>query len=271
MWLVPPSPPSLVTHLYTLSLSRPGLSLWQVPPSHPPSSLSYPLYPFPLSPIGPACHCGRSRLDSSFPPRLPYFFPFPTSYTGTYRSIPSPSLPFWPGLSLWQVPPRASPSSLLSLSTLPSHLSHSSILATSSPLARLVIVAGPAPFFPFPALLSLFIPSDITLPLTLPFLLHSGPACHRGRPRHFLLPLYISLTSFPRLSSCIHLITGPLYFITTLQARLAIVVGPASPIYLPSSSYLPSPPFYTHLFPSFLPLRTLARLAIVVGPAHPSP
>ena len=219
MWLVPPSPPSLA----------------------PTSTLSHYL--------GPACHCGRSRLDCSLPPLLPYLSPFPTSYIGTSRSIPSPFLPFWPGLSLWQVPPRASPFYLLSLSTLPSYLSHFSHLyipATSSLLAWIVIVAGPANFSHFPA------PSPSLSPLyhppsdTPPFPQHSGPACHCGRSRHFLLPLYISLTSFPRPSSCRHLFTGPLYFISNLQARLAIVAGPAFPIYLsfPPSSFLP--PLSTH-------------------------
>ena len=40
--------PSIFSTSLPLSLSyRPGLSLWQVPPFHPPSSLSYPLLPFP--------------------------------------------------------------------------------------------------------------------------------------------------------------------------------------------------------------------------------
>ena len=59
-----PLPPSLVSHLYTLSLSRPGLSLWQVPPGLlPPSPTSLllsfshflhrylPLYPLSISSI----------------------------------------------------------------------------------------------------------------------------------------------------------------------------------------------------------------------------
>ena len=131
-----PFPPSLVFHLYTLSLSRPGLSLWQVPPG--------------LLPPSP------TSLLLSFSHFLPRYLP-----------LPSPFLPFWPGLSLWQVPPSAFPSSLLSLSTLPSYLSHFthlSIPATSSPLARLVIVAGPAHFFPFPA------PSPSSSPLISPSL-----------------------------------------------------------------------------------------------------
>ena len=68
-----------------LSLSRPGLSLWQVPP------FTFPFH-FTLSfylPIGPACHCGRSRLP--YLHSLPKFF----LYSPFYR----------PGLSLWQVPP----------------------------------------------------------------------------------------------------------------------------------------------------------------------
>ena len=61
------SPSIFSTSLLPLTLSyRPGLSLWQVPPFHPPSSLSPFFYPFPLPPIGPACHCGRSRQFLDF-------------------------------------------------------------------------------------------------------------------------------------------------------------------------------------------------------------
>ena len=61
------SPSIFSISLLPLTLSyRPGLSLWQVPPFHPPSSLSPSFYPFPLPPIGPACHCGRSRQFLDF-------------------------------------------------------------------------------------------------------------------------------------------------------------------------------------------------------------
>ena len=64
-WLVIVAGPAffLLSSLHlplSLSLKSPRLSLWQVPPFHPPSSLSYPLYSLPLPPIDPACHCGRS-------------------------------------------------------------------------------------------------------------------------------------------------------------------------------------------------------------------
>ena len=69
-------------HTFPSPSYRPGLSLWQVPPIS-----------FSLSLIGPACHCGRSRLSP-----LSIFFTF----------LPL-SLSYRPGLSLWQVPPFLSP------------------------------------------------------------------------------------------------------------------------------------------------------------------
>ena len=67
--LFTPPPLPLPSSSYPLLLSyRPGLSLWQVPLIYSPlfsnlstSSTSPPLF----SPIGPACHCGRSRLTLS--------------------------------------------------------------------------------------------------------------------------------------------------------------------------------------------------------------
>ena len=50
--------------------------------------------------LGPACHCGRSRLDCSLLPLLPYRSLVPTSSIVTSRSIPSPLPSYWPGLSL---------------------------------------------------------------------------------------------------------------------------------------------------------------------------
>ena len=228
---------------YTLSLSRPGLSLWQVPPGLlPPSPTSLPLsfshllhrY-LPLYPLSISFILARLVIVIGPALRLPLFY-------------------------------------LLSLSTLPSyllHFSHLYIPATSSLLARLVIVAGPAHFSHFPA------PSPSSSPWyhpssdTPPFALHSGPACHCGRSRHLLLPLYISHTSFPRPSSCRHLFTGPLYFISNLQARLAIVAGPAFPIYLSFPPPLSSLPFI-HTPPLLLSLPSHLGPAYHCGRSRPS-
>ena len=97
---------------------RPGLSLWQVPPisflfllhtslfffilqarlvivAGPAYLLISSLHLFflSLSLLGPACHCGRSRLFT-----LPLLIPPPP-----FLPFPPPS--YRPGLSLWQVPP----------------------------------------------------------------------------------------------------------------------------------------------------------------------
>ena len=114
LWQVPPISFLYLPHTNLSPSYRPGLSLWQVPPISflflfhtSPFSLSY--RPLSLSstsptlispyPIGPACHCGRSRLFPSPPsPHLPPLF----------------SLSYRPGLSLWQVPPFLPPSSLSS-------------------------------------------------------------------------------------------------------------------------------------------------------------
>ena len=82
LWQVPPISLLYLPHILLPPFYRPGLSLWQVPPIS-----------FSLSLIGPACHCGRSRLSP-----LSIFFTF----------LPL-SLSYRPGLSLWQVPPFLSP------------------------------------------------------------------------------------------------------------------------------------------------------------------
>ena len=108
LWQVPPIPFLYLPHTFLSPSYRPGLSLWQVPPisflylPHTFPSPSYrpglslwqvPPISFSLSLIGPACHCGRSRLSP-----LSIFFTF----------LPL-SLSYRPGLSLWQVPPFLSP------------------------------------------------------------------------------------------------------------------------------------------------------------------
>ena len=108
-----------------------------------------------------------------------------------------------PGLSLWQVPPCVSPFLSIHL-PYPHHphiayTSHLYTPATTSLLARLVIVAGPAypPHFQHLTTLSPSSSSYYHPPLpTLPLELHSGPACHCGRSRHIILSRYISHTSF---------------------------------------------------------------------------
>ena len=62
--------------------------------------------PFSLHPTGPACHCGRSRLSpsSTFPTPFPLPPTGPACHCGRSRLFPF-SLSYRPGLSLWQVPP----------------------------------------------------------------------------------------------------------------------------------------------------------------------
>ena len=83
LWQVPPISLLYLPHIFLSPFYRPGLSLWQVPPIS-----------FSLSLVGPACHCGRSRLS-------------PSSIFSTFLPL---SLSYRPGLSLWQVPPFLSPS-----------------------------------------------------------------------------------------------------------------------------------------------------------------
>ena len=113
------------------------------PPLPPP-----PFFFFTL-PIGPASHCGWSRLSSIFPPPLtltttPSHYLGPACHCGRSRlvsppsylstphirttlislthltSIPLPPHHIWPGLSLWQVPPTLPISNTLPL-FLPHH------------------------------------------------------------------------------------------------------------------------------------------------------
>ena len=57
--------------------------------------------------LGPACHCGRSRLTTS--PSLPISSHSPILlllFHFIHTHLPYPHPPYWPGLSLWQVPPH---------------------------------------------------------------------------------------------------------------------------------------------------------------------
>ena len=79
------------------------------------------------------------------------------------------------------------------------HTSHLYTPATTSLLARLVIVAGPAhpPHFQHLTTFSSSSSSYYHPPLpTLPLASHSGPACHCGRSRQLISSRYISYTSF---------------------------------------------------------------------------
>ena len=188
---------SFVFHFPSISFSTtppllwPGLSLWQVPP-------------FPQLHLGPACHCGRSRLVTPTPP------PFSTLTFSTLRG----------GLSLWQVPPFPSRLStplsrpfFLSncVNFLPSYNFHRIRPAFHHTMARPVIVAGPAiPFSTawrisslssFPSSLVATLTAAVQVPpffspLHAPFmiLLSFGPACHCGESR---FQTTIPITFFP--------------------------------------------------------------------------
>ena len=177
-----------------------------LPPFYPsptfPPQLSHPP-PFSTLPIGPASHCGWSRLSSISPPSLALtttlsHYLGPACHCGRSRLV---SPPFY-------------------LSTSHIHTTLISIYtpATTSLLARLVIVAGPAHLPHFPTL--------------------SNTLQHP-------LPLHPPTITFPQL----HL---PLRYIV---ARLVIVAGPAISSYpctslthpsllfpLPTSTYQPTPP-----------------------------
>ena len=232
------------SHLYPLSLSRPGLSLWQVPPGlllPSPTSLSLsfshilhcylPLYPLSTSFI-------LARLVTEIGPALclPFLSPFHIhtiliSITLlTYISLLL--YLFWPGLSLWQVPPTSPTFQHLS----PPHPPDTTFPLIHLPLrytvARLVIVAGPA--------------------------ISSYPCTFLTPPSPALPPTDISLQA-PSTASPSYRPGLPLW-----------LVSPFPYTYFSSLLFPPSP-LYTHLLSSYLSLRTLARLTIVVGPAHPSP
>ena len=157
-------------------------------PYLPPSTL--PSSPFSTLPIGPASHCGWSRLSS-----------IPCSHLYTLSLSR-------PGLSLWQVPPGLLPPSPTSLSLSCPHILHCYLLlyplTTSFILARLVIEIGPALSLP----LFIYLPPISTPPsyrlhfsLIYPcYYISSGPACHCGRsrpppPLSNTFPLFISLIS----------------------------------------------------------------------------
>ena len=146
--------------------------------------------------LGPACHCGRSRLVS--PP-----FYLSTSHIHTtlisitlLTYIPLPLHLFWPGLSLWQVPPTFPTSNTLQ-HFLPLHPPTITFPQLHLPLryivARLVIVAGPAiSSYPCTSLT----PPSLLFPLptstyqpTPPPLQATGPACHCGWSRLSHLPI----------------------------------------------------------------------------------
>ena len=199
------------SHLYTLSLSRPGLSLWQVPPGLLPlSPTSLPLS-FPTSYIGtsrsipspslcPAGHCDRSRLASplliSLPIRITLISitPLTIIYPSYIISLGPAchcgrSRPFLPLSCTFPLfIPLLSPS----LCYTPPFLRYT--------VARLVIVAGPAiPFYSCTFLTPLPLPFLLSTSVYRPPPLHlqsTGPACHCGwsRPSHIpVLPPSSSL------------------------------------------------------------------------------
>ena len=188
---LPPSPPFL---FFTLPIGPASHCGWSRLSSISPPPLA--LTTTPSHYLGPACHCGRSRLVS--PP-----FYLSTSHIRTtlisltlLTYIPLPLHPFWPGLSLWQVPPTLPISNTLP-PFLPPHPLTITLPYLHSPLsyivARLVIVAGPA-ISSYPG--TSLTPPSLLFPLptstykpTPPPLQATGPACHCGWSR--LSPLHI--------------------------------------------------------------------------------
>ena len=197
----------------------------------PPSTLppSPPFFFFTL-PIGPASHCGWSRLSSIFPPPLaltttPSHYLGPACHCGRSRLVSPPflsiHLPYPHHPHIAYTSHLYTPATTLLLARLvivagpayPPHFQHLTTLSPSSssyyhpplptlPLsyivARLVIVAGPA-ISSYPGI-SLTPPSSLfplptsTYKPTPPPLQATGPACHCGWSR--LSPLHIlSLSS----------------------------------------------------------------------------
>ena len=197
MWLVPPLlhlSVNTCSHHYTFSLSRPGLSLWQVPPCVSPFLPVHPPYPH------------HSHIDYT----SHFYTPPTTSHLARLVIVAGPAYP-----PHFQHITTLSPSS---------SSSYHPPLPTSPRgyiVARLVIVAGPA--ISSYLGLSLKPPSSLSpLPIptykpTPPPLQAPGPACHCGWSR--LSPYLI----FPSPLST-HLI-----FSYSNLARLIIVVGPAHP------------------------------------------
>ena len=110
----------------------------------PPPTLVLPaLSPLHFLHSGPACHCGRSRLAP--PPFISFPYPHYPHIYHTFHTYLSLLLHlFWPGLSLWQVPPT-SPTFLHLLPLYPPDITLPLIHPPFSyTVARLVIVAGPA-------------------------------------------------------------------------------------------------------------------------------
>ena len=203
-----------------------------------------------LSLIGPACHCGRSRLFT--PPSL---------------SLPSPPSPFLlfyrPGLSLWQVPPIYSPllSKFFHLSTPPrlsligpachcgrslcptSQRERQEITPPHTPpspiacsLARLVIVAGPALLASPHFFLSIIPPFSISS--------HTWPGLSLWQvPPSNLLPPPHPHTYSP--------------IIPIIKARLVIVAGPAKITFNPLLTPPAFPPFLIPIF----------KICLYFGPA----
>ena len=234
------------SHLYTLSLSRPGLSLWQVPPGLlPPSptslslSFSHILHCYlPLYPLSTSFILARLVIEIGPALCLPLFYLSPFHIHTILISITLLTYIslllhlFWPGLSLWQVPPT-SPTSQRLLPLHPPDITFPLIhLPLRYTVARLVIVAGPA--------------------------ISSYPCTSLTPPSPALPPTDISLPA-PSTSSPSYRPGLPLWLVSPF------------PYTYSSSLLFPPSPLYTHLLSSYLSLRTLARLTIVVGPAHPSP
>ena len=172
----------------------------------------------------PACHCGRSRLVS--PP-----FYLSTSHIRTtlisitlLTYIPLPLHPFWPGLSLWQVPPTLPISN-----TLPHFLPLHPLTITLPYLhfslryivARLVIVAGPA--------ISSYPGTSLTPPSLL-FPLQHQPTSLLHLPSKLQARLAIVAgLAFPHYIFFLSPLSTHLIFSYRNLARLIIVVGPAHP------------------------------------------
>ena len=97
---LPPSPPFF---FFTLPIGPASHCGWSRLSSIFPSTLA--LTTTHSHYLGPACHCGRSRLVSP-----PFYLSTPHIRTTLISltlltSIPLPPHYIWPGLSLWQVPP----------------------------------------------------------------------------------------------------------------------------------------------------------------------
>ena len=201
----------------------PGLSLWQVPPcsQHSQSSSIPSLYPTISQPriLGPACHCGRSRLTPNTPLHFhPPLYPTPVTPTVKARLVivagpalqPTPPLHFYPILIPTLVFPTftarlvivagpassVSPHPFLSLTPLFSHL-----LLSSTPIIIPIIWPGLS-LWQVPPCSPSNSPRTSTL-LDSPFntlsFLRPGLSLWRAPPPHshcLPLQLLLSLSSF---------------------------------------------------------------------------